>query len=102
MVLKKLLDSIIQLYFDELALLKEEEINITLLQQHEKNRFQKIKELFESFHETELVTQSDLLNEIKVLDQQLSANMLEQKRIITKELSEFRNNNKASKAYKNI
>lgn len=102
MVLKKLLNSIIQLYHDELALLKEDDINITLLKRHEADRFQKIKDLFESYHKTELATQTDLLNQIKILDQQLTVSVLEQKRIITKELSDFRNNNKASKAYKNI
>lgn len=102
MVLKQLLDSIIQLYFDELALLKEDDINITLLNQHEADRFQKIKDLFESCHKAELATQTDLLNQIKMLDQKLTVSVLEQKKIITKELSEFRNKNKASKAYKNI
>jgi hypothetical protein len=102
MVLKQQLNSIIQLSHNELALLKEDDINLTLLTKHETARFQQIKTLFESFNKTELAIESDLLNQIQILDEQLTVNVLERKKLITKELSEFRNNKKASKAYNDI
>lgn len=102
MVLKTILNSIIQLSHDELALLKKDDIDITLINRLEADRFDKIKILFESFNKAELAKQTDLLNQIKMLDQELTTSVLERKKIITKRLSEFRSKNKASKAYKSI
>jgi hypothetical protein len=102
MVLKQKLNSVIQLSHDELALLKEHDINLTLLNKLETDRFQQIKLLFESFHMDELAVESDLLNQIKILDEQLTTGILERKKLMTKELSDFRKNTKALKAYKNI
>lgn len=101
-MLKQKLSSIIQLSNDELSLLEENDMDSELFIKYETDRFQQIKTLFESFNQTELASEIDLLNQIKELDQLLTINVLEQKKLITKELSTFRNNKKASKAYKSI
>ncbi|TYK65603.1 hypothetical protein [Colwellia echini] len=102
MSLKVKLNSIIQLSQDELSLLNEDELDLALLTKIEADRFLEIKNLFEVFPKAELAIESDLLAQIKELDQQLTINVLERQKSITKTLSEFRNNKKASKAYNNI
>lgn len=102
MSLKVKLNSIIQLSQNELSLLNEDELDLALLTKIEADRFLEIKKLFEVFPKAELAIESDLLAQIKELDQQLTISVLERQKSITKTLSEFRNNKKASKAYNNI
>ena len=102
MILKQELSNIIQLSHNELALLKEEDLNLELLNKLEADRFEQIKTLFESVDSNELANEVDLLNEIKILDQQLASHVAERKNLIKNELLGFRNKNKVSKAYKNV
>ena len=100
MILKQELSNIIQLSHNELALLKEDDLNLELLNKLEADRFEQIKTLFESVDSNELANEVDLLNEIKILDQQLASLVAERKNLIKNELLGFRNKNKVSKAYK--